>query len=152
MTARPLAITLFLQNRLSELLEETRTLNPYKNAACADANTDLFFSDEPTEILKALAICQTCPIRAKCLEDALSREDYGVWGGTTEAQRDQMIAANKSLVLPKADVVGNELRKIMTGDVAAVASSYQVELRTVHRWRTAIRSNSEAMKLAGVNK
>ena len=152
MTARPLVIALVLQNRLSELLEETRVLNPYKNAACAETETDLFFSDEPAEIQKALAICERCPVRAKCLADALEREEYGIWGGTTEAERDQMLASDRSLVLPKLDAVSDELRKIMTGDVSSVAVKYQVELRTVHRWRTSIRSNPEAMQLVGVDR
>ena len=63
-----------------------------------------------------------------------------------------MLASDRSLVLPKLDAVSDELRKIMTGDVSSVAVKYQVELRTVHRWRTSIRSNPEAMQLVGVDR
>ncbi|ADL71041.1 WhiB family transcription factor [Mycobacterium phage Halena] len=47
-------------------------------------------------IKQAKALCATCPVRVKCLDEALNwdREhpDYydrtqGIWGGTTEAER-----------------------------------------------------------------
>jgi len=37
----------------------------------------------------ALDVCGFCPVRRSCLAYALADdEDYGVWGGTTEVQRD----------------------------------------------------------------
>jgi hypothetical protein len=43
---------------------------------------DLFFSEAPTKITKAKAICLECPIRRDCLVEALRhREAWGVWAG-----------------------------------------------------------------------
>lgn len=40
---------------------------------------------------KAVALCQTCPIRNQCLQDAISTNEYwGVRGATTPAQRDRL--------------------------------------------------------------
>ena len=41
----------------------------------------------------AVRICKRCPVKAECLEEALTwpaKEDYGVWGGKTQAQRARM--------------------------------------------------------------
>lgn len=54
-------------------------------ARCADGNgtlTPLFFSDHVVDIARAKAICSRCALRARCLSDALAREEpWGVWGG-----------------------------------------------------------------------
>lgn len=36
----------------------------------------------------AKAICRGCAVRVQCLQHALAVEDFGVWGGTTAAERD----------------------------------------------------------------
>src|SRR6476660_4842378 len=36
----------------------------------------------------AKAVCQTCPVLAQCLAEALdNRTEFGVWGGMTERER-----------------------------------------------------------------
>ena len=54
-------------------------------ASCRDGTgsmTDLFFSDEIPDIIKAKRICSGCPVSSACLEGALERrEPWGVWGG-----------------------------------------------------------------------
>ena len=35
----------------------------------------------------AKAVCRTCPVRTECLDEALTHDYSGVWGGTTEAER-----------------------------------------------------------------
>ena len=57
----------------------------YEQAACADgtgALVDLFFSESIPDIIRAKAICRTCPVRMECLDGAVARrEPWGVWGG-----------------------------------------------------------------------
>ena len=39
----------------------------------------------------ALAICAECPVLRACRQEALSRREvYGVWGGLTEDQREEL--------------------------------------------------------------
>lgn len=70
------------------------------SAACREVDPEIFFVDygwvgRPPGTLKkqreaALAVCQPCPVKVECLEDALAApatRDYGVWGGTTRYQR-----------------------------------------------------------------
>lgn len=63
--------------------------------ACRDADPELFFLDynergrkKRIKEIKAVAVCNTCPVIAQCREHALNvPEFYGVWGGLTEEQR-----------------------------------------------------------------
>jgi WhiB family transcriptional regulator, redox-sensing transcriptional regulator len=54
-------------------------------ASCRDETgglTELFFSDQIPDILRAKQICSTCPLIVPCLDGALDRrEPWGVWGG-----------------------------------------------------------------------
>jgi len=59
------------------------TVNIYTEGACAGrGDSDLFFSERPDELARAQVICEECPVRLECLEQALERgEEWGVWGG-----------------------------------------------------------------------
>ncbi len=66
-------------------------------AACRDiSEPDLFFPNSKAEERKSLPvvakICDGCPVRKECLEYALDEQIfYGLWAGTTPAQRKMMI-------------------------------------------------------------
>ena len=67
--------------------------------ACRTEDTELFFHPEgergPSRSGReaaAKAVCATCPVIAACREHALSaREPYGVWGGLSEHDREQIL-------------------------------------------------------------
>lgn len=67
-------------------------------AACAGLPLDLFFGPEgeqqhekPGREAAAKAVCVHCPVRAACLDDALTRGiRFGVFGGTSEDERRAM--------------------------------------------------------------
>lgn len=49
---------------------------------CHQADPELFFSETDQGIAEAKALCGSCPVRNKCLDGALSRQEpCGVWGG-----------------------------------------------------------------------
>ncbi len=68
--------------------------------ACRQVDTTMFFHPESergsqaaARIAAAKAICARCPVRPECAAHALaSREPYGVWGGLSEVEREQMLA------------------------------------------------------------
>lgn len=71
-------------------------------AACLGEPLDNWFHDSPkyesTALLRAAIrrcrkTCQSCPIRADCLEFALAGGEHGFWGGTTREQRTRMLTA-----------------------------------------------------------
>lgn len=67
-------------------------------AACIGADPEIFFpvgeigSANLLQIEEAKTYCRRCPIKRGCLEDALIRgTQYGVWGGTSEADRRNLL-------------------------------------------------------------
>jgi WhiB family transcriptional regulator, redox-sensing transcriptional regulator len=61
-------------------------------AACRDADPELFFSTDDGSRREALTLCAPCPVRTECLEHALAhREAYGIWGGTDEQERKRLV-------------------------------------------------------------
>lgn len=53
-----------------------------RGAACATEDPELFFSDDPASIIKAVGICAGCPVRTGCHEAAeRNGEQHGVWAG-----------------------------------------------------------------------
>jgi WhiB family transcriptional regulator, redox-sensing transcriptional regulator len=70
-----------------------------KAAACRDIDPDLFFpvgtaGPAVTQIAEAKQICRTCPVRTLCLGWAIQHyQDYGIWGGMTEPERQALRTA-----------------------------------------------------------
>lgn len=60
--------------------------NPTKTAALAFSGT---IGADPAP---ALALCAVCPFVDECRDWSLTHDVYGVWGGTTEADRDEIRA------------------------------------------------------------
>ena len=76
-------------------------------ALCRGNHSYLFFPPSTVERKdererreqKAKAICSVCPVNGDCLEFAVAiREPYGIWGGLTESERRQAIAARAEAV------------------------------------------------------
>lgn len=61
-------------------------------SACRDQDPDIFFPQSQEATDHAIAICNSCPVKLDCLEYSLeARERFGIWGGTTEKQRRQLL-------------------------------------------------------------
>ena len=64
------------------------------NLPCHTGDPEAFFSDDEIKVQEAKSLCGGCPVRAQCLEGALSRQEpAGVWGG--ELFEDGRIIAKK---------------------------------------------------------
>jgi WhiB family redox-sensing transcriptional regulator len=65
-------------------------------AACRNVDPAVFFPPAGGVPAKARRICAACPVRAVCLGYALEhRLMDGVWGGTSERQRRDILGARK---------------------------------------------------------
>lgn len=84
----------------------------HKEARCVGMAQELFFGNETdetsskrhrpmltmSEVKRAKAICDRCPVRKQCLEFALvNHEEFGVWGGTTQRDRAKWWKANDAV-------------------------------------------------------
>ena len=68
-------------------------------AACQSDSSEIFFPlNEMVEelVAPARAICRACPVVVECLAFAIAnRQPYGVWGGLTTPERDQIGRARR---------------------------------------------------------
>ena len=69
----------------------------FTDAACAGHDPELWFPTPPGDYTTARGICETCPIRDRCLAYAMRREGHGhwtnrhgMWGGKTPDERWRM--------------------------------------------------------------
>lgn len=69
-------------------------MNAWKNdAACRDEDPALFFPDGESgpanrrQIQRAKSFCHRCPVADDCLDEAIERREYGIWGGFTDEER-----------------------------------------------------------------
>lgn len=58
-------------------------------AACLNADSAIFLSGVTSRVMKAKAICETCPVIEECLAFAIANEDFEphVYGGMTGDER-----------------------------------------------------------------
>lgn len=72
------------------------------DAACLASDLDSeawFATDDAIALQKAKRVCMECPVRADCLNYALTHdEQHGVWGGLDEDRRERL---RRSLRLPR---------------------------------------------------
>lgn len=62
-------------------------------AVCATTNPDAWFPEPGTSTKPATTVCQTCPVRAECLDYAVrTNQRDGIWGGMTPQQIRNMRA------------------------------------------------------------
>ena len=63
--------------------------------ACDGADPEAFFPAKVRatrdDCAAALAYCGRCRVREDCLEFALDHRAQGIWGGTTDFERDAMV-------------------------------------------------------------
>jgi predicted Fe-S protein YdhL (DUF1289 family) len=70
-------------------------------AACRGQDTELFYIDRSTSHGK---VCGGCPVRAECLVAGL-RDEFGVWGGSTPAQRRRIVHRLRARHLSVSDIL-----------------------------------------------
>lgn len=65
-------------------------------AACREVAPEVMFPVDGAGVEAAKRICAECVVQEECLEYALTtRQDHGVWGGTSERQRRRMLKARR---------------------------------------------------------
>ena len=69
----------------------TRLLQPVEwqnDARCTEVDPEIFFPERGGSSRAARTVCAQCNVRAQCLEYALNnKEQFGIWGGTSERER-----------------------------------------------------------------
>ncbi len=67
-----------------------------EDALCAQTDPDLFYPEKGGSTAPATSICRSCPVRAECLEYAVSHDiRHGIWGGTSDNDRKRLARERK---------------------------------------------------------
>ena len=67
---------------------EDGALGWQERALCAQTDPEAFFPEKGGSTREAKKVCQTCEVRAECLEYALAHDErFGIWGGLSEDER-----------------------------------------------------------------
>jgi WhiB family transcriptional regulator, redox-sensing transcriptional regulator len=64
-------------------------------AACRGANWEWFFPPAGSRAPQAKQVCGGCLVRDECLTHAMTHAEWGVWGGKTEHERDEIRRRNR---------------------------------------------------------
>lgn len=60
-------------------------------ALCAQTDPESFFPEKGGSTREAKAVCQSCEVRAECLDYALANDErFGIWGGLSERERRKL--------------------------------------------------------------
>ncbi|WP_084155190.1 WhiB family transcriptional regulator [Agrococcus lahaulensis] len=61
------------------------------DALCAETDPEAFFPEKGGSTRDAKRICESCEVRAECLEYALENDErFGIWGGLSERERRKL--------------------------------------------------------------
>src|SRR3954454_11398498 len=83
-------------------VEEARRMNQFEiddggvlswqeRALCAQTDPEAFFPEKGGSTREAKRVCQSCEVRAECLEYALAHDErFGIWGGLSERERRRL--------------------------------------------------------------
>lgn len=136
---RPSVVDLATKRKLALLDDFVNLPVTTGRESCLDEDPDLFFSEFPVDIAEAKDVCGSCPLINSCLEYAMKHENYGVWGGLSAEER--YVARGNMHAFDQADIddLIKEKNFILFATAAEVADHYEVETRTVIRWRNTIR-------------
>jgi len=75
-------------------------INDWSRANCKGISTDLFFLEEDLLRRKQITtshirrICFACPIRRECYRYGFEKERWGIWGGVTPNERNDIAKGN----------------------------------------------------------
>jgi WhiB family redox-sensing transcriptional regulator len=62
-----------------------------ERALCAQTDPEAFFPEKGGSTREAKRICESCEVRAQCLEYALGNDErFGIWGGYSERERRRL--------------------------------------------------------------
>jgi len=77
-------------------VDEDEDLSWQDAARCAEADPELWFPERGCSTRPAKRICAGCEVQPQCLEFALARPElFGVWGGLSERERQQLRVAEQ---------------------------------------------------------
>lgn len=135
---RPEVVDYAMRGQLSTILA-TPMPPSFESAACAGVDIDVFYSDDPAIIAKAKSFCNQCPLLQTCSKWALDYVNFGIMGGLTPRERFLKRGGKPAIELDDIQKLQVQYKFIMGQPASKVAEHFEVEPRTVIRWRSILR-------------
>ncbi len=128
-------ITNLINGDYPELLASlTIPMEITRDGACRDTKID-FFSDDEAEQNLAVEVCLSCPLMAKCFDYALFAEEFGVWGGALEGEREKLRNGRPLFTLQDRAFAQDFRKDVINLAAAALSQKYDITERTCYRWK-----------------
>lgn len=137
----PAPIKLAKKGQLQAVLVRTSCPSFKDEAACDGVDTELFYSEDAGDIREAKSYCTACPVVKQCADWAIKHEDFGTFGGLTEKERFILRGGKPAINPQDIDAFRAEMKFILQSPAREVAKRYQVDTRTVVRWRKSLKSS-----------
>lgn len=145
MTKRPEIIQFAKHNSLNLLNDFVNLPATTGDEACLVVeDLDFFFSEFPLDIALAKDICAECPMVQACRTYAMKHENHGVWGGLSADERFKLRGNKQAVETHEIAQLLREKDFILHKTSDEVAAAYEVDTRTVARWRGTIRDAQKA--------
>lgn len=94
-----------------------------------------FYSNSRRQIRACKAVCAPCPVRAACAVEAILRHDpWGVWGGMTPEERDELVTGIPQFVSADQIPHASNTRYLRDGCRCVRCT----DAHTFHEWMRAI--------------
>lgn len=75
--------------------EDDNPLAWQTDSLCAQTDPEAFFPEKGGSTRDAKKICQSCEVKAQCLDYALHNDErFGIWGGLSERERRKLRKRN----------------------------------------------------------
>ncbi|MFT4147594.1 MAG: WhiB family transcriptional regulator [Micrococcaceae bacterium] len=72
-------------------LDDLSELSWQDDALCAQTDPEAFFPEKGGSTRDAKKVCNSCTVKAQCLEYALANDErFGIWGGLSERERRRL--------------------------------------------------------------
>lgn len=115
------------------------------DAACSEANPQIFDGETLSDVLAAKKVCGLCPIMNLCLDWAARTQDSGVWGGMTPLERKKYNRGKGPIDIGEVRMLEtNRTRLLSSTPASKLAEEFEVTERTIYRWRKKIRTTKQA--------
>lgn len=111
------------------------------DALCQYTDPEAFFPEKGRSTAAAKRVCTACPVRAACLAFALERrERFGVWGGTSERERREILRRSEKTPAPHGNtdpLVDSEVARLTAAGKSRpeIALELGISTRRVERAR-----------------